>query len=210
MIAVVLDGMDLTDAQWAVLEPRVGPRRRPDGRGPPWTNPRAATARWDSEAGQPYRAQFWRPVVPKSVSQKRPSMDLHIKKVWLPGAASCLLFFGFYYVLIWLPFDKNRFQFMAIPYLVLPFAGALAAYWSRRMKGSVLQRILSALFPVFAFVALFAVRIVYGLFFEGQPYTLPHFLAGFSVTLVFIVVGGLLLVLGAWPFCRPQLREQLP
>ena len=37
MIAVVLDGMDLTDAQWAVLEPRVGPRRRPDGaarRGP--------------------------------------------------------------------------------------------------------------------------------------------------------------------------------
>jgi hypothetical protein len=33
MIAVVLDGMDLTDAQW------------PDGRGRPWTNPRAATAR---------------------------------------------------------------------------------------------------------------------------------------------------------------------
>ena len=137
-------------------------------------------------------------------------MDLHIKKVWLPGAASCLLLFGFHWVLIWLPFDKNRFQFMAIPYLVLPFVGALAAYWSRRMKGSVLERIVSALFPVFSFVALFAVRIVYGLFFEGKPYTLSHFLAGFSVTLVFIVVGGLLLVLGAWPFCRPHLREQLP
>ena len=63
-------------------------------------------------------------------------MDLHIKKVWLPGAASCLLFFGFYWVLIWLPFDKNRFQFMAIPYLVLPFVGAVAAYGSRRMKGT--------------------------------------------------------------------------
>ena len=137
-------------------------------------------------------------------------MDLHIKKVWLPGAASCLLFFGFYYVLIWLPFETNRFQFLAIPYLVLPFAGALAAYWSRRMKGSVLERILSALFPVFAFAALFAVRIVFALFFEGEPYTLPHFLAGLSVTLVFIVVGGPLLVLGAWPFCRPHLREQLP
>ena len=133
-----------------------------------------------------------------------------IKKVWLPGAASCVLFFGFYWVLIWLPFDKTRFQFMAIPYLVLPFVGAVAAYWSRRMKGSVLERIVAALFPVFAFVALFAVRIVYGLFFEGVPYTLLHFLAGFSVTLVFIVVGGLLLVLGAWPFCRPHLREQLP
>ena len=156
------------------------------------------------------RLIFWRPVVPKSVNQTRPSMDLHIKKVWWPGAASCLLFFGFYWVLIWLPFDKTRFQFMAIPYLVLPFVGAVAAYWSSRMKGSVLERILSALFPVFAFVALFAVRVVYGLFFEGKPYTLPHFLAGFSVTLVFIVVGGLLLVLGAWPFCRPHLREQLP
>jgi hypothetical protein len=54
------------------------------------------------------------------------------------------------------------------------------------------------------------VRIVYGLFFEGEPYTVTHFLAGFSVTLVFIVVGGLLLVLGAWPFCRPHLGEQLP
>ena len=31
MIAVVLDGMDLTDAQWAVLEPTFRPRRRPDG-----------------------------------------------------------------------------------------------------------------------------------------------------------------------------------
>ena len=138
------------------------------------------------------------------------SMDLHIKKVWLPGAASCLLFFGFYWVLIWLPFDKTRFQFISIPYLVLPFVGALGAYLSRRMKGSVRERIVSALFPVFAFVALFAVGIVYESFFAGRPYTLPHFLAGFSVTLVFIVVGGLLLVLGAWPFCRPHLREQLP
>ena len=138
-------------------------------------------------------------------------MDLHIKKVWLPGAASCLLFFGFYWILILLPFDKNRFQFISIPYLVLPFVGALGAYLSRRMKGSVVERILAAWFLVFTFVALFAVRIVYGLFFEGVPYTLSHFLAGLSVTLVFIVVvGGLLLVLGAWPFCRPHLREQVP
>lgn len=137
-------------------------------------------------------------------------MGVHLKKVWVPGAAACLLFFAFYFVLIWLPFDKNRFHFMAIPYLVLPFAGALAAYWSRRTQGSVLERLLSALFPVFAFVALFALRIAYGLFFEGEPYTWSHFQAGFFVTLVFVVVGGLLLVLGAWPFCRPDVREQLP
>ena len=137
-------------------------------------------------------------------------MDLHAKTVWLPGAASCLLFFGFYFMLILLPFDKNRFTFISIPYLVMPFVGALGAYLSRRMKGSVVERILSALFLVFTFVALFAVRIVYGLFFEGEPYTLPHFLAGLSVILIFIVVGGLLLVLGAWPFCRPHPREQSP
>ena len=132
-------------------------------------------------------------------------MDLHAKKVWLPGAASCLLFFGWYFMLSVMPFDKNRSLVLSVPYLaVMPFAGALGAYFSRRMKGSVVERILSACFPVFAFVALFAVRIVYGLFFEGQPYTLPHFLAGLSLTLMFIVAGGPLLVLGAWPFCRPH------
>src|SRR5215207_2857120 len=91
--------------------------------------------------------------------------------------------------------STHRFLFISMPYLaVMPLVGALGAYLSRRMKGSVVERILSALFPVFTFAALFAVRIVYGLFFEGKSYTLPHFLAGFSVTLVSIVVGGLLLV----------------
>ena len=154
---------------------------------------------------------YWRQVLAAilaGVIRDIRDMDLHIKKVWLPGAASCLLFFGFYWILILLPFDKNRFQFISIPYLVLPFVGALGAYLSRRMKGSVAERILAALFLVFTFVALFAVRIVYGLFFEGKPYPLPHFLSGLAVTLVFIFgVGGLLLVLGAWPFCRPHLTK---
>ena len=33
---MVLDGMDLTDAQWAVLEPTFRPRRRADGCGRPY------------------------------------------------------------------------------------------------------------------------------------------------------------------------------
>ena len=44
-IAVVLDGMDLTYSHCAVLEPTFRPRRRPDGRGRPWTDLRAAPAR---------------------------------------------------------------------------------------------------------------------------------------------------------------------
>jgi hypothetical protein len=136
-------------------------------------------------------------------------MDLHTNKVWLPGAASCLLFFGLYFLFSSLPVytnsdsSKHRFLFISIPYLaVMPLVGALGAYLSRRMKGSVVERILSALFPVFTFAALFVVRIVYGLFFEREPYTLPHFLTGLSLTLIVIIVGGLFLVLGAWPFCR--------
>jgi len=66
MIAVVLDGMDLTDALWAVLEPRVVlavARTGAARRGPS----RALQLRGEiTEAGQSYRAQFWRPVVPNS------------------------------------------------------------------------------------------------------------------------------------------------
>jgi len=142
-------------------------------------------------------------------------MDLHANKVWLPGAASCLLFFGLYFKLYFmfssLPVYTNvdssqhRFLLMSIPYLaVMPIVGALGAYLSRRMKGSVAERISSALFPVFTFAALFAGRIVYGLFFERVPYTLPHFLAGLGLTLIAIIVGGLFLVLGAWPFCQQK------
>ena len=102
-------------------------------------------------------------------------MDLHANKVWLPGAASCLLFFGLYFMFpAYTNFGRYGFLFISIPYLaVMPFVGALGAYLSRQMKGSVVERILSALFPVFTFAALFAVRIVYGLFFEREPYFAP-------------------------------------
>jgi hypothetical protein len=33
--------MDLTDAQWAFLEPQFRPKRRKDGRGRPWQDTRA-------------------------------------------------------------------------------------------------------------------------------------------------------------------------
>jgi hypothetical protein len=128
-------------------------------------------------------------------------------RVWLPGAASCLLLCAFYWMLLLLPFDKKRAVFIWVPYLAMPFAGALGAYLSRRMKGSVGERIVSALFPVLAFIPIFGVRVVYGLFVEREPYTLPHFLAGLAVTFGVVVLGGLLLVLGAWPFCRPHAQD---
>src|SRR5215218_3921118 len=48
--------MDLTDVQWAVLEPTFRPRRRPDGRGRPWTDPRAIMngVLWVLRTGAPW------------------------------------------------------------------------------------------------------------------------------------------------------------
>jgi transposase len=48
--------MDLTDAQWAVLEPVFRPRVRPDGRGRPWTDARAVLngVLWVLRTGAPW------------------------------------------------------------------------------------------------------------------------------------------------------------
>jgi len=48
--------MDLTDVQWAVLEPTFRPRRRPDGRGRPWTDPRVVMngVLWVLRTGAPW------------------------------------------------------------------------------------------------------------------------------------------------------------
>jgi transposase len=48
--------MDLTDAQWAVLQPTFRPRRRPDGRGRPWADARAVLngVLWVLRTGAPW------------------------------------------------------------------------------------------------------------------------------------------------------------
>src|ERR1700688_3171962 len=48
--------MDLTDAQWAVLDPLFRPRRRSDGRGRPWRDPRDVVngVLWILRTGAPW------------------------------------------------------------------------------------------------------------------------------------------------------------
>ncbi len=48
--------MDLTDAQWAVLEPLFRPQRRPDGRGRPWQDTRTVLngVFWVLRTGAPW------------------------------------------------------------------------------------------------------------------------------------------------------------
>ncbi len=50
--------MDLTDTQWAVVEPLIPkPRRRKDGRGRPWRNPREVLSGilWVLRTGAPWK-----------------------------------------------------------------------------------------------------------------------------------------------------------
>lgn len=55
-IAAVLDGMDLTDKQWAVLESFFLPRSRPNGRGRPFREARAVLngVLWVLRTGAPW------------------------------------------------------------------------------------------------------------------------------------------------------------
>jgi transposase len=48
--------MDLTDAQWQILEPIFRPRRRPDGRGRPWQDTRGVVngVLWVLRTGAPW------------------------------------------------------------------------------------------------------------------------------------------------------------
>jgi len=48
--------MDLTDTQWAVLDPLFRPRRRSDGRGRPWRDTRAVLngVLWILRTGAPW------------------------------------------------------------------------------------------------------------------------------------------------------------
>jgi transposase len=56
LLLAAFGGMGLTDKQWAVLEPIFRPRRRPDGRGRPWTAPRGVLngVLWVLRTGAPW------------------------------------------------------------------------------------------------------------------------------------------------------------
>jgi transposase len=65
--------MDLTDAQWAVLAPSFRPARRPDGRGRPWTDSRAAL-----------NGVLWvlRTICRGAIRPIRPAMKRSLHKIW--------------------------------------------------------------------------------------------------------------------------------
>ena len=79
--------MDLTDAQWAVLEPTFRPRRRPDGRGRPWTD-RACRAERRA-VGPAHRRAVARPAAALSAVPNLPSSLSAVAALAAGSIGSC-------------------------------------------------------------------------------------------------------------------------
>ncbi len=91
---------------------------------------------------------------------------------------------------------------VSYPWLaLLPFLGAFAAWWSRRMGGNSARRLIAASFPALVFAAIF---IVFGLLL--MPFVDRHVPLNIRVTAIGIfllgwtVIPGAFLTLGALPF----------
>jgi hypothetical protein len=81
--------------------------------------------------------------------------------------------------------------------IFLPFIGALAAYLSRRAGGRTLTVFSSVVFPVFPYVAFFAIGLPLALFLDhkvAHNITIPAFFVGLSAWVIFpaaaLVAGG--------------------
>jgi hypothetical protein len=143
----------------------------------------------------------------RDAKQKEGTMNDRIKVLWLPGFAALILSLipltgafragmfphGFLMtsqvsVLVYLPW-----------LLALPLVGALGAYWSRRMGGSLAERVKVCLFPVIALIGMFFLLIPVNLrlLLEAPALRLPYLLGCF---LYWAVIPVAALAVGALPF----------
>lgn len=153
--------------------------------------------------------------------QEEDIMNDRVKAVWLPGAASTALFMAlFQFFQPWVskshvtwalhgtaatlgPYDLH---FLVVNWqwlLCLPIVGAFAAYWSRRMGGTALQRALAASSPGLGLCCFLAVLLSV-LFVHDFPDSLNiPFLAVASLGMfLWGVLPALAVLLGVFPFLR--------
>lgn len=83
---------------------------------------------------------------------------------------------------------------------MLPFFGALAAYWSRRAGGNARHRVLAAAFPAIMMGAFLGIMVILSPFIDRHvPYSTKLFLIGIFV-LGWVIMPGAALTLGSLPF----------
>jgi uncharacterized membrane protein len=146
-------------------------------------------------------------------------MNYRIKALWLPGVSTSvlsMLLLRLFQIppapapyVFWLRHGVGLviyWQWL----LFLPLIGALAAYWSRRAGGKILERLLAASFHTLGLTCLMVLIFCIGLVVDFRvSYGLR--LVGFGAYLLgWGVAPCLLLLLGALPFLRGDAGESRP
>lgn len=140
-----------------------------------------------------------------SARNGKDSMTNRVTQLWLPG----LLSFGLSMVLlelaqkfgprpIILDLDKGTpiLMFYISWLLILPLAGAMGAFLSRRNGGSVRMVLVSSIFPVLPFAVVFMIAIPIGLMIN---HSLAHHIvtaAYFSLSVGWVLAPGIALFVG--------------
>jgi hypothetical protein len=140
------------------------------------------------------------------------TMTNRVTQLWLPGLLTFALSMGLLELVqkfgprpIILNLDKGTpvLMFYTSWLLILPLAGALGAYLSKRAGGSVRMVLASSIFPVLPFAVVFLIAIPVGL-------VIGHNLAHHIVTAAFFTMGlGWVLAPGATLFAGGLLVQFL-
>lgn len=141
-------------------------------------------------------------------------MNQRTKAVWIPGLVTGVLASGVLALLqvwgvrphiVWM--RSGLALLFYIPWLVAqPLFGAAGAYVSRRLGGTRNERLVAATFPsiatLFTFCVMLAIMAGLNIFTLGDPITHFRFVGLALYILLWAVIPGLALALGAVPFLR--------
>jgi hypothetical protein len=140
-----------------------------------------------------------------SVRRGKDTMTNRVKQLWLPGLLTFALSMGLMELAqrfgprpIILDLDRGTpvLMFYISWLLILPLAGALGAYLSKRAGGSARMVLVSSVFPVLPFAVVFMIAVPVGLVIN---HALAHHIvtaAFFSMTLGWVVAPGIALLAG--------------
>ena len=135
------------------------------------------------------------------------AMNQRSRTLWLPGLITLALASVLLMMMQMFTFSRPRIHWidggavaMGYAWLVslLP-CGALGAYLSRRAGGSRWRSITASLFPSLVMLGLFSLGLPIGIFFEHNRYIIHHPWDFGLALLVWVVVPGAALLIGALP-----------
>ncbi len=135
------------------------------------------------------------------------AMNKRSRTLWLPGLVTFTLSSVLLMLMQLFTFSRPRVYWVdngafAVGYLwlvsLLP-CGALGAYLCRRAGGTRFNSIVASVFPSLIMLAVFSVILPIGIFVEQNTYILHHLRYFGLALLVWIVVPGAALLLGALP-----------